>query len=72
LLLVEQPSPFSPISMLHYEYYNPLQPDSLMGMNKQEIQCIVGLNGIEFGKSQTPALSDYADGVDTMEFLKSL
>jgi hypothetical protein len=26
----------------------------------------------EFGKAQSPALDDYADGVDTMDFLKNL
>ncbi len=29
-------------------------------------------NLIPFGKSQEPGLFDYADGIDTMEFLLSL
>lgn len=41
------------------------------------IQCVVSSGGwfpasFSFGKSQQPSLSDYADGVDTMNFLTSL
>ncbi|MDA9280530.1 hypothetical protein N9Q09_02375 [Flavobacteriaceae bacterium] len=40
------------------------------------LQCIVGpsgfLNGIAFGTTQKPSLTDYADGVDTMNFILSL
>ena len=34
-----------------------------------KIQCRVGLNGIPFGSAQNPSLSDYADGIDTIQFL---
>lgn len=41
--------------------------------HSEEIQCVVSHLDIEgcvpFGKAQHPQLSDYADGVDTMEFL---
>jgi hypothetical protein len=43
-----------------------------------EIQCVVGtanlpgMDVIPFGKAQTPTLSAYADGVDTMAFLVEL
>ena len=36
---------------------------------KDKIQCIVGKNHIPFGKAQSPQLWDYADGIDTIEFL---
>ena len=40
------------------------------------IQCIVTnlkvKNAIQFGKSQQPSLWDYADGVDTINFLQNL
>ena len=43
---------------------------------KDNIQCIVTNesypNALSFGQTQMPGLSDYADGVDTIEFLKSL
>jgi len=36
---------------------------------KEKIQCITGHNFVPFGKAQGPALWDYADGIDTIEFL---
>jgi hypothetical protein len=40
--------------------------------NSEQIQCIVGNDFIPFGNSQCPALSDYADNVNTLEFLGAL
>jgi hypothetical protein len=41
--------------------------------NVEHIQCVVSNFGIEdslpLGRAQYPALTDYADGVDTMRFL---
>ena len=41
--------------------------------HREEIQCVVSHldieNAVAFGEAQHPQLSDYADGVDTMEFL---
>ena len=34
-----------------------------------QIQCRVGFRGISYGNAQKPKLWDYADGVDTMDFL---
>jgi len=70
ILLTEDASPFSPISVLHYVYYQPGKrplPESA-----GEIQCIVGRGFVPFGRAQEPGLADYADGVDTMTFLKGL
>jgi len=41
------------------------------------MQCIVsgafsGISSVSFGNAQTPQLTDYADGVDTMEFLEKI
>ena len=33
---------------------------------------MIGHNLINFGEAQSPKLSDYADGVDTMSFLTGL
>ena len=46
-------------------------------MHNDAIQCVVGNdkgieNIIDFGKSQQPGLMDYADGVDTIQFLIGL
>ncbi|MBA2561441.1 MAG: acyl-CoA reductase [Chitinophagaceae bacterium] len=72
IILVENNDPFSPISQLHYTYYT--DPEILQQQLEEDtnIQCHVGLNGIEFGTSQMPTLFNYADGVDTMQFLLSL
>ena len=37
--------------------------------NAEHIQCVVSRTDIPFGRAQYPALTDYADGVDTMRFL---
>jgi hypothetical protein len=72
LLLIEDPSFFSPISQLNYEFYSHADKltDSLK--NHPELQCIVGKGLVPFGQSQFPAVSDYADGVDTLQFLSKL
>jgi hypothetical protein len=72
ILLIQNESPFSPISQLHYEYYTDENEARKKLQNDQNIQCIVSKNDIDFGSAQCPEVCDYADGVDTMAFLKSL
>ena len=72
IILVENKSPFSPISQLHYEYYSNEDDVREKLKNDQNIQCIVSKNDIDFGGAQRPDVCDYADGVDTMEFLQHL
>ena len=71
LLVVKNSSAFSPISQLNYEFYD-VAPDLSVDSVKQDIQCVVGSGGIAFGQSQYPALCDYADGTDTLQFLLAL
>ncbi len=71
LLLLEDKSPFSPISVLNYSFYRDLKTDLPFSEN-QELQCVVGREYVPFGKSQQPDLTDYADGRDTMKFLRAL
>ncbi len=70
IILAERKSPFSAISVLHYEYYS--HPEDLMALkpNIGEIQSIAGAGFTPFGETQRPALSDYADGMDTLKFLQ--
>lgn len=72
ILLIEDPSIFSPISQVNYEYY--ASRDELLSSlyNNQDIQGIIGKDHIPFGQAQSPGLFNYADKVDTMEFLQSL
>lgn len=72
IILVENSSPFSPISQLHYEYYTNENEVIKNLKGNQNIQCIVSKNNIGFGEAQCPAICDYADGVDTMAFVTSL
>lgn len=72
ILFVENDSPFSPIGQLHYGFYNNLNEVKEKLKNNESIQCIVGKNEIDFGAAQCPDVRDYADGADTMQFLKSL
>lgn len=71
-LLIESSSVFSPISVLHYEYYEKGQDIGSFDLNMDEIQCIAGAGKIPFGSAQSPGLFSYADGTDTMGFLLSL
>ena len=68
-LLSESASPFSPISQLNYQYYTHANEVVEKLQTSEEVQAIVGHYGIPFGQAQTPALTDYADGVDTMKWL---
>jgi hypothetical protein len=70
LLLKEDSRLSSPVSVLYYEYYESQdavkQQTELL---KDKIQCIVGKHNIPFGEAQSPHLWDFADGIDTIEFL---
>ncbi|WP_029036131.1 acyl-CoA reductase [Salinimicrobium xinjiangense] len=74
LILKEDTSLSSPIATLFYEKYEDLEKlKKELGSRSEEIQCIVGKDFIEnevsFGNTQHPKLWDYADNVDTLEFL---
>lgn len=72
VVLTENSSPFSPVSQLHYTYYQDREILLEQLKKDENIQCIVAEGMVDFGRAQTPGLSDYADGVDTMEFLTAL
>ncbi|MBN2892071.1 MAG: hypothetical protein JXL97_09405 [Bacteroidales bacterium] len=69
----------SPVSVLHYEYYEDLEIVSKYIENQQNaLQCIVSNekqiaeNVLDFGTSQIPELFDYEDGINTIEFLTEI
>jgi hypothetical protein len=72
LLLQENTGLFSPISQLHYEFYSDLNNVYAQLNNNQDIQCVVGNDNIAFGQAQRPALNDYADKADILQFLLEL
>ncbi len=72
LLMVENDMPFSAVSVLHYKFYDNKE-ELIVGLQaSDDIQAIIGKEFVGFGDSQKPALSDYADGEDTMAFLCGL
>ncbi|MDD4603302.1 MAG: acyl-CoA reductase [Bacteroidales bacterium] len=77
LSLVENSDLASPVSLLHYQFYNQVEEIiPQISRMKDSIQCIVSTLSMPFptvlpGMAQTPALWDYADGKDTMKFLLS-
>lgn len=72
VLLVENTQLFSPISQVHYEYYDSIESVAVQQTLKDDLQCVTGGQSLPFGQAQMPAITDFADGVDTMEFLTKL
>ena len=73
VLLAPSTSLASPMGGLYYENYRDKAAlEALLEARKEEIQCIVGKNGLDFGQAQSPGLSDYADGIDILDFLLHL
>jgi hypothetical protein len=80
LLLKEDERLASPLAVLYYSYYDDITSvQKLLDAESDKIQCIVSTaplqvqnQVVDFGKSQQPALWDYADGVDTMAFLMGI
>jgi hypothetical protein len=67
----------SPLGVLLFDYYeNEEQVKSYLNQHEEEIQCVVSdmnlIGAIPFGQSQNPQLNDYADGIDTISFLKGI
>lgn len=68
----------SDVAVLHYEFYESLdQVWEELKLMKDNLQCVVSkaqgnISTVLPGKAQFPELNDYADEVDTMQFLLSL
>jgi hypothetical protein len=63
----------APISVVFYENYGTeADIEKYLLDNAKEIQCVVGSKFIPFGNSQSPVITDFADGINTPEFLVSL
>lgn len=77
MLLKEDTGFSSPISVVFYEKYVSLENlKNELKIHSENIQCTVSKNvmhnEIPFGKAQNPELLDYADGIDTVDFLLKL
>lgn len=81
LLLKQAEGLSSPLAVLYYEEYDSTaELYQLISTARHDIQCIVANKSkleidyshvpvVDFGQSQFPDLDDYADGVNTLEFL---
>ncbi|MCX7547326.1 acyl-CoA reductase [Xanthomarina sp. F1114] len=74
LMIKEDSSYASPIATVFYEHYSSLENlRNELEKSSKDIQCVVSnnlsSNHIAFGETQNPNLWDFADGVDTLEFL---
>ena len=77
LMIKEDESYSSPIATIFYEYFdNEIDLKIKLHEDREKIQCVVAKgfleNEIAFGQTQHPKLTDYADGVNTLEFLSKL
>jgi hypothetical protein len=78
LLLTKDKRLSSPVSVLYYEEYENTESvvNDFLSLS-DAIQCIVSANhlpvkSVKPGFAQKPNLWDYADGIDTVEFLSNL
>jgi hypothetical protein len=76
VMITESERLVSPISVVYYEYYaSDADLHQKIDANADKIQCIVGNAApatVSFGRAQYPTLWDYADQIDTLEFLTGL
>lgn len=72
VLLLENENLFTAISQLNYSYYEDIEDALRFCRNSEDIQCTCGYGSLSFGQAQRPSLMEYADGVDTMQFLLTL
>ena len=77
LMIKEDESYSSPIATVFYEYYDNIVDLKIkLFEDREKLQCIVAKDFIEneiaFGETQNPKLWDYADGINTLEFLASI
>ncbi|WP_027001722.1 hypothetical protein [Hugenholtzia roseola] len=64
---------FSPTAVLYAQTYrNQDEVENFATLWQNKIQCRVGKGGLSFGTAQKPRLNDYADNLDTMDFLLNL
>ena len=73
LLVKETENLHSPLGVLFVQRFSDEdEMREYVSAHASDIQCVVSATDVPFGKAQTPEVWDYADGVDTLEFLSSL
>lgn len=74
VMLKEDPNYASPIATIFYEYYEDFEIlKTKLSSESDQIQCVVCnenvVDFVKFGQTQRPKLWNYADGIDTLDFL---
>ncbi len=78
ILLQENPELASPVPVLHYWFYKDFtEAAQIINKYRNRLQCVAckhdhnlaAVDMLAFGETQHPAPWDYADGIDTMQFL---
>lgn len=74
MILKEDQALNAPVSVVHYEYYEELESvKKFVDKNKDGLQCVVSniphIDSLQLGTTQSPGWKDYADNVDTIDFL---
>lgn len=78
IMLRKVPELHAKLSCLNYEEYSDMKAvEKLIELNRDEIQCVSRKHvskdyEVKLGDTQKPQLWDYADGINTMEFLSKL
>lgn len=78
VLMRESEQLVSPVAVVYYEKYRDTADlQQKLQRVEHKIQCMVSQQGwleqsLPFGKAQQPELWDYADNINTLEFLKKL
>lgn len=78
VLLKPDESLGSPVGVVYYQHYKDIPSAiSYINNNNDTLQCVVTnipkvKNKVSFGETQQPKLNDYADGIDTIDFLSTL
>jgi hypothetical protein len=72
MLLVEDQALFSRIGQLHFEYYTDKKTLKENLEKNNQIQALTGEGYLPFGVAQCPSLDTFADGINTIAFLKGI
>ena len=78
MLLKMNESIGSTVGVVHYKEYDDIKTvQAFLANHQDELQCTVGdcniiSDAIPFGSTQNPKIDEFADGIDTIEFLGKL
>ena len=77
-ILKEEKRFSTPVGVIHYSFYNKIEDvKKELEEAKDQLQCVVAgpdviENAVSFGDTQKPSLNEYADNINTLDFLKAL